>query len=68
MTEEWPSTAESTQGVAPDRIIANGKIGADAKANVVGTIKLARSASIPQSLTTKAKGDTNAAENTTLSC
>jgi len=52
-----------TQGVAPDQIIANGKIGADAKANVVGTPLTRPLCVYPAIAHYKGQGDTNAAEN-----
>ena len=52
-----------TQGVAPDRIIATGKIGADAKAGVAGTHLTRPLCVYPAIAHYKGQGDTNAAEN-----
>jgi feruloyl esterase len=52
-----------TQGVAPDRIIATGRIGADAKAGVVGTLLTRPLCVYPAVAHYKGQGDTNRAEN-----
>ena len=52
-----------TQGVAPERIIANGTIGADVKAGAAGT-RLTRPLCVyPAVARYKGQGDTNSAEN-----
>jgi feruloyl esterase len=52
-----------TQGIAPDRIIATGTIGADPKAGVKGTPLTRPICVFPAVAHYKGKGDTNAAEN-----
>ena len=52
-----------TQGVAPDKIIATGKIGADAKAGKEGTPITRPLCAYPAVAHYKGTGDTNAAEN-----
>lgn len=54
-----------TQGVAPERIIASGTIGADAKAGVAGTHLTRPLCMYPAVAHYKGQGDTNAAENFT---
>ena len=52
-----------TQGVAPEKIIGTGTIGADEKANVPGTRLTRPLCAYPAVAHYKGKGDTNAAEN-----
>jgi feruloyl esterase len=52
-----------TQDVAPERIIANGTIGADAKAGAAGTSLTRPLCVYPAVARYKRQGDTNSAEN-----
>ncbi|MGA8727802.1 MAG: tannase/feruloyl esterase family alpha/beta hydrolase, partial [Terracidiphilus sp.] len=52
-----------TQGVAPDKLIASGKIGADPKTKTVGIPLTRPLCAYPAVARYKGKGDTNVAEN-----